>query len=146
MTTQTRKGRAGGLNDFNIVHDILVTSSAGALGDLATPGLHLDGIVKFTGGERKRMEKTVIGLGEIFRDQPGRSVTVVASRDGAMTRLDPAVEMILHNVTVGAGSWIVAKIGRALGINKSIAGDSHRGAKRESDQEAEESGRSTRGI
>src|SRR5687767_8279299 len=48
-------------------------------------------------------------------------MTIVANRDCAMTRLDPAVVILRHDVAVCAGGWIVGQVGRALRIDKSIS-------------------------
>ena len=138
VTTETRNGVSSTLNCLDVVHDILMTSPAGAFRDLPASVLHLDRFMKVARGEGKGMKKSVVSLGKIFRDQPGWGVTVIAGRNRAMTGPDPAVEVILHDVTVSAGSGIIAKIGRALGINEGVTTDSCRRPKSERDDNREQ--------
>jgi hypothetical protein len=123
VTTKAGNSVASSLNYFNVVNDVLVTSSARAFRNTPTAFLYLDRLVEFAGGKREGMKKAMIGLGEILWDQTGWRMTIIASCRGAMTGLYPAVKVILHNVTIGAGPGIVAEIGSALGINERVGAD-----------------------
>ena len=102
----------------DVVDDVLMTFAAGVFRDPPAAFLDLDRLVEIARGERERMKKSVLGFSEILGDKPGRRVAIVAGRDRAVARLDPGIEMVLHDVAVGAGVGIVAEIGRALGIDE----------------------------
>ena len=40
-----------------------------------------------------------------------------------MARFDPAVEVVLHDVAVGAGLGIVGEIGRAFGVHERVSAE-----------------------
>ena len=100
------------------MNDVLVAFTAGVLGHAQAARLNLDRIVKLAGGEGKRMKEAVLGFGEILGQKSGRRVTIVAGRDRAMTGFDPTIEMVLHDMAVGARSRVVSQIGCAVGIGK----------------------------
>jgi hypothetical protein len=93
---------------------VLVTFATRVLGDAPAPFLDLDGFVKIVRRKGQRMKEAVLRLGEVFWDQPRRRMTVVARRNRAMARFDPAVEVILHDMAVGAGLGIVGEIDAPL--------------------------------
>ena len=68
------------LGGFNIVDNVLVAFAAGVFNNAPAAVLHPDRFVEFVGGERQRMEKSVVRFREIFRNESRRRVTVVASR------------------------------------------------------------------
>jgi hypothetical protein len=123
VAAKTRDLGALGLYYFNIMHDILVTSPARPFRHPPTPGFHLNRLMELTGGKGERVKEAMIGLGKLCWNQPGRSMAVVASRNGAMAGFDPAVQMVLHNVAIGAGIRIVAQIRSSLGINEGVGSD-----------------------
>ena len=122
-------GQAG----IDFVDDVLMTFAAGIFGHAPAALLHLDRIVKVARGEGERMKEAVFGFGEILRNESGRRVAVVAGRDRAMARLHLGVEVIPHDVAVGAGVGIVAEIRVALRVNESEAAEPERGADRDRD-------------
>jgi hypothetical protein len=141
MTTKTRNVVTRSLNYFDVMHDILMTSPAGAFRNSPASVLHLDRLMKVTGGKSQGMKESVVRLGKILRDQAGWGVTVIASRNRPVTGFDPAIQMILHDMTVGARPWIVAEIGCTLGINEGVTTDAHRCSKCERDEDSEKSRR-----
>src|SRR5262245_19501082 len=110
VATNAGHGFLDVLRGFKVVDDVLVTPAAGVFGDTPAASLHLDRLVKFAGGKGERMKESMIGFGEIFGNEARRSMAVVASGHGAMAGFDPAIEMVLHDVAIGAGLGIVAEI------------------------------------
>lgn len=76
------------------------------------------------------MPETVLRFGYIFRYQTGRRVTIVANRNSAMARLQPAAVLVLHYVTVNTGISIVAHVGVSTRVDKSVRTDPHCEAER----------------
>lgn len=69
--------------------------------------VNLNGIDEAAGRKRERMLPAVFEFAEIFSDETGRSMTVVAARDVLMAAGDPAVVLFLHDMAVRAGGGIV---------------------------------------
>jgi hypothetical protein len=113
-------GGVGGTGKIDIVDDVLMTFAAGVFRDAPAAFLDLDRVVKFAGGEGERMKKTVLGFREILRNERRRRVTIVARGDRVMAGLIPAIEMIPHDVAVGAGIGVVPEIGRTIGIDERV--------------------------
>lgn len=126
---------AGPAHHIDIMHDILMTFAARVLRHALAARLHANGIVKMARSEGKRMEKTVIGFSEILSEHVGRRVTIVASRDGTMATLDPAIEMVLHDVTIGARSRIVAQVRRTFCIDESVSAETCRATHHQRDSD-----------
>jgi len=110
-----------------------MTLATRIFGNAQASTLDLDRFVKLARGKGERMEESMLGFGEILWDKSGRRMTVVAGRDRSMARFDPAIEMVLHDVTVGAGLGIVAQVGCTLRIDKGVASDTYCHADREGD-------------
>ena len=49
-------------------------------------------------------------------------------RDGVVARLLPGLEVVLHDVTVGAGPWVAREVRGALGVIEGVAADAAPGA------------------
>src|SRR5215471_14963154 len=96
---------------FHVVHDVLVTFAAGILRDAPAAFFHLNWFVKLARRKRKRMEKPMVRFGKVLRNEPSRGVAIVAGGSGAMAGFDPAIEVILHDMAIGAGPRIVAQVG-----------------------------------
>ncbi len=59
------------------------------------------------GSECPGVKKSVQNLGEVFRYEPRRRMAIVADRHFPVTRFAPAVQLLLHDMTIGAGLGIV---------------------------------------
>ena len=129
---------AGTAHRVDVVHDILMTFAAGVLRHTLAAQLHTNGIVKTAGSEGERMKKTVIGFGEILSEQVGRRVAIIARRDRAMAGFDPAVEMILHDMAIGACRRIIAQVRRAFCIDESVSAETHRASDYQRDSDAKQ--------
>src|SRR6476659_4161125 len=81
--------------------DLPVAVTTGLLGDIPAVRFDLNIVLVAAGGEEKRMPESVGRLGRILADEVCRSVTAIAGRHRAVRRLEPAVELLLHNVAVG---------------------------------------------
>ena len=126
MAANTRKLFAGPAHRVDVMHNILMTFPTGVLRHALTARLHVNGIVETAGGKGERMKKTVIRFSEIFPDNIARRVAIVAGSDRAMAGFDPAIEMVLHDMAIGACSRIIAQIRRAFCINESVSAEAHR--------------------
>lgn len=124
----TRRGHG-----FDVMHDVVMTFAAGVFRDPPAAFLDLDRIVKFAGGEGERVKETVLGLGEILGNEPGRGVAIVAGCDRVMAGIVPAIEMILHNVAIGAGIGIVPEVRSSLGINECVTSQTGRSPESDGD-------------
>src|SRR5262245_26428269 len=108
VTADAGEGFAGCSHGFNVVHDVLMTFAAGIFRDAQASSFYLDWLMKFVRGERERMKKSVISFCVVLGNESRRRMAIVAGGNGAMAGLNPAVEMVLHDVAVSAGSRIVA--------------------------------------
>jgi hypothetical protein len=108
MASNAGESGSGSSGWFDVMRDVLMTLATGAFGDEAAAFLNLNRLMKFAGGKCERMKKAVLGFGEVFRDQSGWCMAVVAGRDRAMTGFDPAIEVILHDVAISTGARVVA--------------------------------------
>src|SRR5215831_16043833 len=82
------------------------------------------------------MPEPIRCLGRVFPYQIRRGVAAVAGRNRAMRRLEPAVELLLHDVAVGAGRRVVSEVGPTLGIGESINADADSNTDYHSQQDA----------
>src|SRR5262249_14529727 len=82
------------------------------------------------------MPESIRCLGRVFPYQICRGVAAVAGRNRAVGRLQPAVELLLHDVAVGAGRRVVSEVGPTLGIGGSINADADGNTDNHSKQDA----------
>lgn len=90
--------------------DLLVAITAGLLGDGPVGGGNLDRFVEVPGGEGPRMMPPVAGFRPIFPEELVGGVAIVADRYMMMPRFGPGVEMIFHDVAIGAGGGIIGQV------------------------------------
>src|SRR5687768_13629383 len=102
---------------------LAVTFAARTLGDVVIPARDAQRIRIPSRCEIEGVPEAVLRLGEVFRDEPGRRVTVVANGDGSVARARPRVEMILHHMAVGARARIVGEIRVALCVDERVGAD-----------------------
>lgn len=127
VAADTGEGLARCVHGFDVVHDVLMTLTAGVFRDAQAPSFYLDRFVKFVGCKRQGVEKAVISLREIFRNKPGRRMAIITCGDRTMTGLNPAVEMVLHDVAIGAGPRIVAQIRGTLRVYEGVGANARSG-------------------
>src|SRR5262245_50449016 len=82
------------------------------------------------------MPEAVRCLRRIFAHEICRGVAAITGRNRAVRRLEPAVELLLHDVAVGAGCRIVSEVGPTLGIGEGINTDVNSNADNHSKQDA----------
>jgi hypothetical protein len=71
------------------------------LDDSAVAFFDLNRILEVACGKRKRMEKTVVGLGKVFADGAVVwRVAIIADSQGVVTGILPRVVRVLHHVTI----------------------------------------------
>ena len=116
----------------NVFDNLFVAVEACFFRDAAVARFDANGVWKFAGSESERMPETVIGFHPVFAEEIVWSVTIVAGGNRPMAGLDPGIEMILHDVAIGAGFGIAGEVRATLGVNKSertnSAGDTDRSA------------------
>ena len=112
---------------------LLMTVATGFFGHAQIAAFDLDRLVKTAEREIIGMPEAVRSLDGVFADRVVRRVAVVAGRDGVMARFLPAVVLLLHDVTIGAGARIVAHVGIALGIDERVKTDADCQTKCDSD-------------
>jgi hypothetical protein len=118
-----------------------MTRAAGLFGDLPAVRFDLNIVLVTARGEEKRMPEPIRCLGRILADKVCRRVTAIAARNGAMRRLEPAVELLLHDMAVGAGCRVVSKVGPALGVGEGIGANPDGNADKHPEQDALEHAR-----
>ena len=107
MTVEARSLIFFSAVSFDRCHDIRVTFTARTFGDLATALGDLNRIRETSHREIIRMPETVSSLGPVFADKIVRGMAVVAGGDVSMTALDPTIQLLLHDMAIGAGLGIV---------------------------------------
>lgn len=88
------------------------------------------------GREIVGMPEAVRGLRHILTDKTRRSMTIVADGDRVMTRLDPTVVLVVHDMAVRARFRVVTQIGIALGIDEREATNPDGDTQRHSEQDS----------
>ena len=87
--------------------DVRVTFQAGLFRDCQIAFADLNRFVEASSREVERMPEAIGRFGCVFADQAGWSMTIVAGRHSAMRGFQPTVVLFVHDVAIGAGSWIV---------------------------------------
>ncbi len=85
------------------------------------------------------MPESIRSFGRVLSHEAGRRMAIVANRNGAMARLDPAAVMLAHHVAIRARCRIVGQIRAAFGVNKRISAKSSGEAKRYAENDAGQS-------
>jgi hypothetical protein len=93
-----------------------MTRPTGVFRDRLTARLHANGLMKIAGREGIRVPEAVIGLRIILGDDVRWRMTIITGGHGPMTRFDPGIVVVLHDVTVGTRSRVIYQIRPALGI------------------------------
>jgi hypothetical protein len=92
----------------------------GALGYPFIIAPDLDNVGKVAGGEGKGMKESVGCFDGVFPEEIMGRVAIVAGRYGVVTAGQPRRIVVLHHVAIGAAFRIVAQVGVALGVDKSV--------------------------
>src|SRR5215813_4247922 len=92
---------------FDSLDDLLMTLAAGLFGHFAAARCDVNVVVVPARREVVGVPEAVTCFGQVLRYESGWGVTIVAHRDGAMARLHPTAELVLHDVTVNASLGVV---------------------------------------
>ena len=82
------------------------------------------------------MPEAVGRFRRILADEVCRSVATVAGGHHAMRRFEPAIELLAHDVAVGASRRVIREVGPTLGIGESINTDANGNTDNNSKQDA----------
>src|SRR5262245_57004278 len=121
---------------FDGADNFLMTVPTGLLGDLPAVRFDLNIVLVATGGEEERMPEPVGCLRRIFADEVCRRVAAITGRNRAVRRLEPAIELLAHDMTVGAGRRIISKVRPAFGVSKGVEADADSNTKKDANQNA----------
>ena len=121
---------------FNHGRYFRVTLAARVVGDLLIARRDLDGVGIIAAREIERVPETVLRLGGILTNEIRGRVTIIAGRHAAMARLDPAIVLFLHDVTVHASLGIVGEIRRALRVDERVSAHPEREAQSSAQNDA----------
>src|SRR5687767_7513827 len=89
--------------------------------------------MKISRRERERMEEAMLSFSEILRHEPRRCMTIVACRNGAVTRFFESIEVVLHHMAVCARRRIIAKVRAPLRVDERKATKPYNGANHDRD-------------
>jgi len=92
---------------FDRCHNILVAMTARTFSNLATALGDLNWVGKVSHREIVRMPESIPSLGPVFADEIVRGMAIVASGDVSMTALHPTIQLLLHDMAIGAGLGVV---------------------------------------
>src|SRR5687768_13601522 len=94
----------------NVLYDLLVTMQACLFRHAAVTFFDSNRIREDSGREGERVPEPIIGFDNVFPDQVVWRMTVVADSDRSVARFDPGIKVILHDVAIHAGFWIVSEV------------------------------------
>ena len=120
MAANARHGAAMHVAGIDLLDDVLMTLAASVFRHAPAAFLNPNWFVVITCRKRKRMKEAVLRFREILRNYPRRRVAIIARRYRTMARLDPSVEVALHDVTVGAGRGIIPEVRSTFGIDEGV--------------------------
>src|SRR5215207_6245179 len=121
------------------LHDRFVAGAARALRNFVVELVDADRLVEAAGREVERVPEAVARLGVVLAQQVVRRVAVVAAGDRAVRGLDPAVELLAHDVTVGARLRVVGQVRVAARVDEGEAADADDDAEGDADHHAPQS-------
>src|ERR1044072_3594043 len=102
---------------------VLVAGAARALRHLVVVFVDANRLVERARREVERMPEAVARFGVVLAHKVVRRVAVVAGGDGAVRGLDPAVELLAHDVAVGARLRGVRQVRVAARVDEGEAAD-----------------------
>ena len=110
VATRTGQAHAVLMNSFDGDDHGLMTGATGAFGDVPVVCLDLNGFMEPPGGKAKGMPETVGGFGDVLGHETCWGMAIIANGNRPVTRPDPAVILVVHNVTIGARSRIIREV------------------------------------
>lgn len=110
----------------NGLYDILMAIPAGGFGYGSVTGRNLDRFGKTAGRKRPGMIEAVDCFGLVFADKRMWGVAVVADRGAVVARFRPGFVLLVHDMAIGAGGWIVGHIRHPFRVQKRIRSNARR--------------------
>ena len=123
-----------------------VARAAGLLGDLPAVRFDLNIVLIAADGEEKRMPEAVGCFRCILAQKVRRRMAAVTGCGRPVGGLEPAVELLAHDVAVGAGRRIVSEVGPTLGIREGIDANPDGNAENDAKQDTLNRARCHRGF
>src|SRR4026207_173309 len=99
---------------------------ASLFGYRATAWRDVNVVLEPTRSEIVGMPETVARLGRILGDKSRWRMAVIANGHGAVTRLPPAAELVLHYMAIHTRLGIVGHVRVAAGVNERVRPHSNR--------------------
>lgn len=81
------------------------------------------------------MPEAVVGLRQILGDEAGGRMAVIADRHRAMSRLHPSTVVVLHDMAIGTGVWVIRQVRVTLRVNKRIESEPDRQSNQDSEND-----------
>ena len=125
VTTDTTGARVFclGVRAFDSVDNVLMTFATGFFRYFSTARRDVNVVVKPAGREIVGMPEPVARFSCVLADESRRRMTIVADSNGAMARLHPTIELVLHDVTVRACFGIVRQVRISTCVDKGVRAD-----------------------
>ena len=117
---------------FDRLHDFLVTLAAGLFRYFSDSLRDVNVVFKPAGREIVGMPEPVARFSGVLRNQPGRRVAIIANRDRAMARLQPAAKLVLHDMTVNARFGVIGHVRITTSVDEGVRANTNGHADRDS--------------
>ncbi|QDS94159.1 hypothetical protein FF011L_29370 [Roseimaritima multifibrata] len=101
------------------MNKVFVAIDASALRDASITRFDLNRVLIVAQGECQRVEKSVVRFSHPFANEVVGQMAVVANRDMMMTALLPRIHVVLHDMAIHTGLWVVAQIAGSVAISES---------------------------
>jgi len=109
---------AARLQGQHLVDEFGVALQARILRHASIPGLDLNRVVVVIECKGQGMKEPVVGLGRPFSDEVVGQMAIVADGNTLMRRFLPRIEMILHDMAIGARLRVIAEVAGALSVTE----------------------------
>ncbi len=124
MTANTTRARVSfRMRAFNSLHDGLVTLPASLFSYVSAARRDVYVVFKPAGREVVGVPKSVVRFGCVLGNKSGRCVAIIANRYGSMTGLDPAAELLLHDMTIHTRFGVVGHVGITARVDECVSPD-----------------------
>lgn len=120
----------------HVVHTIDMTTDTVALHDPGAVRTDRDRLVEILQREGLGVFKAVFGLSQVFADQVVRHVAIITGGNRMVTRLLPAIILVLHDVAIRTGRRRVSQIRKTLPFMKRKTCGTEQCAEQATQQEA----------
>ena len=130
MTANTTRARVVdfSVRAFDRNDDVLMTLPASLFRYVETALRDVNVVFEPTSCEVVGMPESVACFRHVLRNESRWRVAIVAHSDRAMARLQPAAELLLHDMTIHAGFGVVSHVRIAARVDKRVGADPDRHA------------------